>query len=345
MTTTASRRIQWIDAAKGIGIILVVAGHVWRGLDNAGLVIDPTLFERIDDTLYAFHLPLFFFVSGLVFINGYKKRGTSGTLLQSVLTLVPPLIIWSYILVAIRLAAGSLTNSDVTPTDLILAPFPPRDTMWFLWALLLIHFASTALLSRLGNSARLLAFAFALTLALSFMHVALPSLIAPATQYLPFFLLGLVWSAQKNASATTSVALAGLLVSIAALALPAFGIDTPPIIVVVSLLSVCGFAQFASRFLDAGWGAAFLARIGEASLAIFVMHTIITGGTRSGLSRLGIDDLAVHVLAATVLGVCLPLAFHQIAKRLHVLTWLGLAPLKLNGRRHSQAVRHTSETP
>ena len=50
-------RIEWIDVAKGIGIILVIMGHTFQ-LD----LVTP---------LYAFHMPLFFFLSGLL-INPEK---------------------------------------------------------------------------------------------------------------------------------------------------------------------------------------------------------------------------------------------------------------------------------
>lgn len=52
MMNTKKSRIEWIDVAKGIGMILVILGHTVR-LD----VITP---------VYAFHMPLFFFLSGLV---------------------------------------------------------------------------------------------------------------------------------------------------------------------------------------------------------------------------------------------------------------------------------------
>ena len=46
-------RLDWLDAAKGLGIILVVAGHVWtRG--------------PVRDAIYAFHMPLFFLLAGYV---------------------------------------------------------------------------------------------------------------------------------------------------------------------------------------------------------------------------------------------------------------------------------------
>ncbi len=47
----AGQRLAWLDAAKGLGIILVVIGHVWtRG--------------PVRDAIYAFHMPLFFLLAG-----------------------------------------------------------------------------------------------------------------------------------------------------------------------------------------------------------------------------------------------------------------------------------------
>jgi acyltransferase len=50
-----TQRIEWIDAAKGLGISLIVIGHVWS-------LSDPPLFYQ---WMFAFHVPLFFFISGL----------------------------------------------------------------------------------------------------------------------------------------------------------------------------------------------------------------------------------------------------------------------------------------
>ena len=52
--------IEWIDIAKGIGILLVIAGH--------------SICLEVSSPLYAFHMPLFFLLSGLVYDgNKYKK--------------------------------------------------------------------------------------------------------------------------------------------------------------------------------------------------------------------------------------------------------------------------------
>ena len=52
-----SKRIEYIDIARGIGILLVVMGH------NDFSLISPFLFKLI----YSFHMPLFFFMSGIFF--------------------------------------------------------------------------------------------------------------------------------------------------------------------------------------------------------------------------------------------------------------------------------------
>lgn len=63
-------RIEWIDIAKGIGIILVIAGHCF--------------YLGYSYPLYAFHMPLFFFLSGLLFkdknegfVDFFKSKSNS----------------------------------------------------------------------------------------------------------------------------------------------------------------------------------------------------------------------------------------------------------------------------
>lgn len=60
-----TERVEWIDAAKGLGIVLIVLGHITS-------VETPSWFYIY---LYAFHVPLFFFVSGLTFKPAAKRWG------------------------------------------------------------------------------------------------------------------------------------------------------------------------------------------------------------------------------------------------------------------------------
>ena len=72
-TQNLSKRLPWIDVLKGIGIILVVIGHVYSG-------------TTIYNWLYSFHMPLFFLAAGLV----YKEKPILIDLKRRIQTVVVP---------------------------------------------------------------------------------------------------------------------------------------------------------------------------------------------------------------------------------------------------------------
>ena len=73
-------RLDYVDVAKGIGIILVVLGHclVFAGCWSS------TLFRYI----YAFHMPFWFTISGYL----YKRKDPSSFIIGKVATLLVPFV-------------------------------------------------------------------------------------------------------------------------------------------------------------------------------------------------------------------------------------------------------------
>lgn len=80
-------RIEYIDLAKAIGIILVIAGHVVSSDTDAKKVI------------YSFHMPLFFLLSGmLMMVRDKYSRETWETLItKKAKGLLTPYILWGLI--------------------------------------------------------------------------------------------------------------------------------------------------------------------------------------------------------------------------------------------------------
>jgi uncharacterized membrane protein YcfT len=68
-----SSHLTWVDAAKGFGIILVVFGHTLRGLVSSEILKSTPLVRFVDDWIYAFHMPLFFFLSDLFLFRSMSK--------------------------------------------------------------------------------------------------------------------------------------------------------------------------------------------------------------------------------------------------------------------------------
>lgn len=70
------KRIGWLDICKGIGIILVILGHVYSDAHPVKIWI------------YSFHMPLFFFVSG--YLKGQFKKKT--TFKEKIIALIIPYV-------------------------------------------------------------------------------------------------------------------------------------------------------------------------------------------------------------------------------------------------------------
>lgn len=70
----ANKRIEWIDMAKGWGMICVILGHL--------------RFPYLSGWIYTFHIPLFFFLSGCVF-HGYGQN-FKDYLIKKIKTIVVP---------------------------------------------------------------------------------------------------------------------------------------------------------------------------------------------------------------------------------------------------------------
>ena len=76
MESTSQTRIQWIDTAKLLGIYLVILGHI------------PMTNNDLTALIYSFHMPLFFFLSGIM----VKNEKIYETATKSLKTLIVPYV-------------------------------------------------------------------------------------------------------------------------------------------------------------------------------------------------------------------------------------------------------------
>ena len=127
-----SNRLNWIDILKGIAIILVVLGHT---LDGAPMYNTTSWMRQLHSFIYAFHMPLFFFLSGCTFTlskRNSEKRAFSLRLLELFLVYV----IWSFFMyVGKSLFAAEATNQNKFSFPYCLI-FAPVDPFWYLIVLL-----------------------------------------------------------------------------------------------------------------------------------------------------------------------------------------------------------------
>lgn len=85
LTTKTQTRIEWLDIAKGLGVLLVVIGHLWYKCP----------YPLVNQIIYSFHMPMFFILSGFVFKKGNLKFG-SFVVSKSKRLLLPTLIFFVF---------------------------------------------------------------------------------------------------------------------------------------------------------------------------------------------------------------------------------------------------------
>ena len=68
----AKQRIQWIDAARGLAMILVVLGHITQKYYRQDISAEYTYI--VYKVIYSFHIPLFMMISGYMFHRVYVDQ-------------------------------------------------------------------------------------------------------------------------------------------------------------------------------------------------------------------------------------------------------------------------------
>lgn len=124
-----SKRIESLDIAKGIGILIVVFGHVLR--------IDDVFLKEF---IFSFHMPLFFILSGFVL----KTDNVKGkAFLGSELKLLSSYIIYGLLYLLINVPLGVVSKSfgiwDAFMAFYQLLVLYGRGPLWFLTALMFAH--------------------------------------------------------------------------------------------------------------------------------------------------------------------------------------------------------------
>lgn len=329
---TMQERNVWVDYAKAIGIILVVYGHVARGVFNAGLPMDEAEFVLVDSIIYSFHMPLFFFLSGLFFFDSLQKRGRGGLIINKIDTIAYPFIVWSLLQGLFEVALSNYTNGQVTLVEVFSLLWMPRAQFWFLYALFLVFVVCTFLYAKADRR-----FFLPFVVLFGVLFVFQQDLtINNMTRFIlgntVFFALG-VWFNEVKAfflARYSSLALVFGAMFIAGQYLfhVTFGMNyTDGGLPVLALATVSIFFMVALSMWLGQYRVDWLLFIGASSMTIYLMHILAGSGVRVILSKfMGIDSITVHLLIGTLIGTAAPLVAQLIINRyrLHFL----LAPPK-----------------
>ncbi|KND59694.1 Arginine/ornithine antiporter ArcD [Candidatus Burkholderia verschuerenii] len=322
-------RENWVDHAKGIGIILVVFGHVNRGLESAGIVMPGGAYKLVDSLIYAFHMPLFFFLSGLFFVKSIESRGTWRFVGSKVDTLVYPFVIWSTLQGGIQILLSRYTNGNATVSDMLTMYVRPHDQFWFLYALFMnaVLFALLYWREAYRRGWPLLILAITVVLYLLQDRIGERFNVDFITRFAVFYIAGACFMPLVRRLETVGMGTIALVVVVFAVLEYVFHITfglnyerTGVFSLVLAFFGIAALAcvsvQTARSHVD------WLGQLGRVSMQIYLMHILAGSGTRIILSKaLHVHNWTVHAVVGTAVGIVAPIIAWQLMQRFR-MTWL-----------------------
>lgn len=139
-------RINWVDAARGVAILLVLLYHSAQWAAAAGFESVTWIWAM--DLLATLRLPLFFTLSGMLAVK-WMTRPWRELLTSKVATLLWLYLLWQTISVVIYMVVPNVSTPGKTNlAEIITAaatPLRPQGALWFIWALAIFFIASRAL--------------------------------------------------------------------------------------------------------------------------------------------------------------------------------------------------------
>jgi len=310
-----NNRSAGIDALRIVGVLAVIAGHVWTKNDTLEAVI------------YPWHVPVFFFLTGYLWSS---KRGIREEWATRKLSLAQPYVAWFAIIMVAFVGRQLLTGTLNPKGDLVqmyggAAATRPFTTFWFVSALL-----ATILLYRLisrlhlGLQWGIAGAGVALGVVAGGILAYTPLAVGAALPCLVFLVAGRTARLLRGRvrfgilAGTGMVVAAGVAVATGLSAVPTFKIGdygTPVLSSVVAIVASFGLLLIFERLLSAAppRAAATISSLAVPAIAVVLLHPVVLWLLHTPAEGRWVDFL---------LAVSIPWVVAMVAYRSPLALWL-----------------------
>ena len=311
-----------VDRLKGYACFLVLFGHVIMGIRLAGVSV-PQFLWGLEKFIWSFHVPLFLFLSGVVYKLTGEWRG-KGTKLKFILyklyTLGIPYVVFSVVYILINSIVGG-ANTEFALSDILYIWKTPVAQYWFLYALFFVFLIWTLFSGMLKN--------WQITLVVVIIGYILPLLRIELGSFDFVFYSALAFGIGTFVDFTSlskPSSLIKILVVIAHIAVSVVfvllnKIDAPFVKEFMILFGIYSSILFISLLQDIKPFTRFLEFMNKYSFQTYLLHTIFTAGIRIILLRLNVVQWWIHVLLGTVFGIVFSVLAAMIARKIKPLNF------------------------
>ena len=325
------------DCARGIGIVLVVYGHVLLGLIDADLVPAHHWLIASGSAIYTFHMPLFFLLSGLHVERGLA-RGRKGFVISKLQTIAYPYVLWSVIQGLVQWRVSANANHRFYLSDMTNILWNPIGQFWFLYALFLCQLLLCATTTQRLRLVVVAIVGYFLSMAFD------PNIVTIALKFFLFFAAGILLAGNLRPIVVRCATARGIGITFVALCAAIYlarGADlTGPAIdwawqgtalslralpaAMLGILLVCEIALVVSRTSELG----VFRVLGIASMPIYLVHILAASGARIVLLHFHVDNVYLVLCACVLCGLLFPLALYFVVARMRLEKYAGFPKVR-----------------
>ena len=134
---TGIKRDIWVDNVKVVACVLVVLGHFFQSMVKSDILSNSSFYRWFIDTIYYFHVPLFFICSGYLYqkyasIKSLKAWGTN--IAKKLVALGGPYFVFSTVTWVLKRIFADSVNSQLGGLRETLFRHP-ASPYWYLYVL------------------------------------------------------------------------------------------------------------------------------------------------------------------------------------------------------------------
>jgi fucose 4-O-acetylase-like acetyltransferase len=284
---------------------------------------ESTLLGFVDQWIYGFHMPLFFFISGL-FVERSLSKPFKDFVFDKLCTIAYPYFVWSILQSILQVLGSRYTNDKLSLGDIWKIGYQPIMQFWFLYTLFFILLVY-GILHKLKLPPVLFLIFAVLLYCLHGLNVSFGpwGVLYLFRRHAIYFALGVIvgsntWlssiKSQTNVFALISVVLGGYLaVGLAVELQLTENAIAIPFIAMLGIVASVILAILLEKF-DL---LPFVKKWGMFSLEIFVVHAIAASVFRIVLQKLfGFTEPVMHFLLGTVIAIYAPIILSVICSKL-----------------------------
>lgn len=324
-SSTNKTRYYWVDNIKFAACTLVVLGHFYTSMIQSKILPDNSAYNFLIQTVYTFHVPLFFICSGFLYQKSNKVhnlKSWSHNVADKLLNLGVPYFTFSIITFLFKTIFSDYVNNQEENilNSLFINPISPY---WYLYVLFFLFLLVPCVNSK-KQANILLAVAFSakiINIILYDSNFEMPYIFSLTSRFI-WFAIG-IWLAVYEIDFKTKKNKIIMVVSfITAIAISAVFYyeynSLESIKTVIGILFITAIVIL-SQTTDNKFINKLSFKFSEYFMPVYLMHTIFSAGIRAILFKLGITNAVVHIIFGIIAGFLLPVLVYMIAKRIPIL--------------------------